>query len=283
MIMKTTMKIFMSYLMAVALVAFVSCKKDSLEEAVLPQNTVAENTTNSAGGTNGNDGTNGSDGTNGTNGQDGEDGEDGQDGEDGTDGVDGQDGADGATGPQGPAGPAGADGANGTNGADGATGPQGPKGDTGTANVIYSGWFKPNPWKKITLYSRTHFYYNKTASGITQQILDRGIVLVFAKLEGYNTNIWPTGQVAQLPYNHVTSTHHDTWSAQVTKGNIKIDFVNDENQYDAVGISSNHSFRYVIIPGGVSTGLTLTSKGLTEKDLRSMSYKEVAELFSISE
>ena len=43
----------------------------------------------------------------------------------------------------------------------------------------------------------------------------------------------------------------DTWSANVTLGNIQIDLVSSLNVYN--GISNAHQFRYVIIPGGVAT------------------------------
>ena len=53
MIMKTTMKFMTSFLIAFALVVLAACQKDNLQDAVIPQEAVAENTTNSSGGTDG--------------------------------------------------------------------------------------------------------------------------------------------------------------------------------------------------------------------------------------
>ena len=75
--------------------------------------------------------------------------------------------------------------------------------------------------------------------------------MVYGDLAGYTSTIWPTGQVSELPivvtYEEGTTTYTDTWSALVTLGNIKIDFVDNVNLYN--GISNAHEFRYVIIPG----------------------------------
>jgi hypothetical protein len=80
-------------------------------------------------------------------------------------------------------------------------------------------------------------------------------VLVYGKLDGYVTSIWPTNQVSQLPivitYDSNSTAQIDTWSALATVGNIEITLVNNTNVYGS--ISNAHQFRYVIIPGGVHT------------------------------
>lgn len=169
-------------------------------------------------------------------------------------GPQGPTGATGATGPQGPAG------TNGTNGAAGATGAQGP---AGTANVIYSTWFTPSAYTVTTTFGITHLDYNKSAPGITQTILDNGTVLTYGKLNGYNSSLWPINQVALLPitidYQIGTTTNIDTWSAYATAGNLEIDLMSSTNAYTSdAAINHNHSFRYIIIPGGVA-GARLSS------------------------
>ena len=155
-------------------------------------------------------------------------------------------GKNGNPGPQGPIGPTGPTGATGTNGATGAT---------GTTNVIYSNWTTPSAYVKDTVFGTYHFYANITATKITQAILDNGTVLVYGKLDGYVTSIWPTNQVAQLPievtYMYGSVQNIDTWSALATLGNIQIDLASSANAYGS--ISNAHQFRYVIIPGGVLT------------------------------
>jgi len=155
-------------------------------------------------------------------------------------------GKDGAVGPQGPTGPT---------GATGPAGPTGATGATGTANVIYSAWVTPSTYTKDTVFSTYHFYTNIAAAKITQAILDHGTVIVYGKLDGYTSVIWPTDQVSALPivvtYTEGTTVYTDTWSSLATLGNIKIDFVDDKNLYN--GISNAHQFRYIIIPGAVLT------------------------------
>jgi hypothetical protein len=167
----------------------------------------------------------------------------------------GKDGAVGPTGPIGPTGPQGTAGTAGTNGTNGATGAIGVTGATGTANVIYSDWVTPATYTKDTVFSTYHFYADIPASKITQAILDNGSVLVYGKLDGYNPVIWPTAQVSILPieitYMNGTTQNIDSWSALCTLGNVRIDLASSSNAYGS--ISNAHSFRYVIIPGGVHT------------------------------
>ncbi len=175
-------------------------------------------------------------------------------------GKDGAVGPAGPAGPTGPAGPAGTTGTSGTNGATGATGA------TGTANVIYSDWVAPSTYVKTTVFGTFHLDANIAATKITQAILDNGTVLVYGKLDGYVSTVWPTAQVAALPisltYQLGAGTYTDTFSALVTLGNIQIDFVDNLNYYSS--ISNAHQFRYVIIPGGVHTLAKINTKNYEE-------------------
>jgi hypothetical protein len=167
----------------------------------------------------------------------------------------GKNGAPGPQGPAGPTGPTGPAGTNGTNGTTGPTGATGATGATGTANVMYSAWITPASYTKDTVFSTYHFYANIAASGITQDVLDKGTVIVYGKLDGYTSTIWPSDQVSPLPivvtYMEGSTVYTDTWSSLVTLGNVRIDFVDNNNLYG--GISNAHQFRYVIIPGAVLT------------------------------
>jgi hypothetical protein len=161
-------------------------------------------------------------------------------------------GKNGAPGPTGPTGPTGATGATGPAGANGATGATGA---TGSANVIYSAWVTPSTYTKDTVFTTWHLYADIPATKITQAILDKGTVIVYGKLDGYNPTIWPAAQVSALPiiitYTEGSTVYTDTWSALITLGNVRIDFVDNMNLYN--GISNAHQFRYVIIPGAVLT------------------------------
>jgi hypothetical protein len=191
----------------------------------------------------------------------------------------------GNTGPAGPAGPA------------GGTGSSGPTGATGTANVIYSDWFTPSAYTKDTVFGIYGFYFNETAPGITQPILDSGTVITFGKLDGYTSAIWPTNQVSALPivvtYIEGTTIYNDTWSALVTPGNLKIQFVDDKNLYS--GISNAHQFRYIIIPGGIKSNAIISklqqytpqenSEGVGggKPDFSVLSYQQLCSLLNIPE
>lgn len=197
-------------------------------------------------------------------------------------GTNGTNGAQGPGGPQGPAGPTGATGAN------GATGPQGP---AGTANVIYSAWFTPPSYSLTVVFGINNIYYDKAAPGITQPILDNGAVLTYGKLAGYVPSIWPTGQVALLPitltYQQSSATQIDTWSAYATAGNLKINLTNNNNLYTNTGINPSHTFRYIIIPGGVAGGRLakpgVGGTGYSIEQLKAMSYQQICQVLNIPE
>ncbi len=145
------------------------------------------------------------------------------------------------------------------------------KGDPGTANVTYSDWFTPDAYKKDTVFAIWGFNYTKAAPAITQEILDSAAILTFARLNGYTSIVWPSGQVAQMPisltYNTGT-TQVDTWTAIATVGNLRIRFVNDHNLYGS--IATAHQFRYIIIPGAQKNARQ-----------RQMSYEDICRQYNI--
>jgi hypothetical protein len=119
---------------------------------------------------------------------------------------------------QGPAGPMGQAG---FQGQPGVQGPAGPQGDTGTANVIYSSW-------------------NNSFSGnngiwaipeLTQNIIDSGLVLVYAK---------ELSTVIALPYSIPQSSYYVV--DLISVGQIQLSSSTNLDDF---------SFSYIIIPGGV--------------------------------
>ena len=153
-------------------------------------------------------------------------------------------------GEKGDVGPAGAAGVAGPTGANGAVGAAGP---AGTANVIYS------PWTVITIGgSSAPFTLEVAAPQITQDILDKGVVLCFFR------NV-STLEVFPLPYSFPTSaTATQEGYASYAVGKIKL--------RSNIALSSV-GFRYVIIPGGVPSGRMAS--------LKSMSYEEIKALYNL--
>ncbi len=162
----------------------------------------------------------------------------------------------------------------------GDTGPEGPAGPQGSPNVKYSDWFKPNAYILTTIFSVKNFTYEKSVPEITQPILDSGLVIVFAKLLGYNPSIWPANQVAQMPisltYLQSGATMTDSWSALTAPQKLTIRFVNDKNEYNV--IATAHQFRYVIVPGG-----SKIAGRSTIGNYEQMSYSELCRHFGIPE
>lgn len=137
-------------------------------------------------------------------------------------------------------------------------GTAGPKGDPGTANVIHS------PWINLNLaFDKTDsiYYQTITAPGITQNILDSGVVLSYL---GISSN----GQTTVV--NAATYFQEEDYNV----GSITL-----YSYYAYTGVQ----YRYVIIPGGVAGG---RSKGLlssyTKKDLEAMPYDDVIALLKRS-
>jgi hypothetical protein len=163
------------------------------------------------------------------------------------------DGDPGPVGPQGPTGP------EGPQGEPGAEGPEGPQGETGSANVIYSDWFMPDAYATQDGFSSLRqLYYDQAAPQIDQDILDMGVIQVYAKLNGYTSSFDLNNKVIQLPYLVIyspTTTEADQWGFRATEGNLRITFENNKNTYTS--IATTHEFRYVLIPGAVNARLSV--------------------------
>ena len=171
----------------------------------------------------------------------------------------------------------------GCSGDTGPTGPAGPTGDTGltgdpeTANVMFSAWFTPSTYTLTSPFGVNVLSHDEAAAQVTQAILDTGVVLVFGKLNGYSTTIWPTDQVGQLPISVqyiIDVIQLDVWSANLSVGNVQIAFMNNMNLYTS--LFTAHEFRYVIIPGGVAAASSLSGTRLQD-----LSYEQIREIFGV--
>ncbi len=185
-------------------------------------------------------------------------------------GIQGQVGKDGPIGVIGPVGPNGPAGPQGTAGAAGQTGPAGPQGSTGTANVIYSAWiarpFPGNgtgerPWVSQNFPTPTvpnfpSWLVLNPEPKITQEIIDKGFVMVYHRINPTFTN------AEALPYNTQSVSGNGvpitmTISFSVNPGAIFLRAANTQlvPSGGTFGLpASNGLYRYVIVPGGVANG-----------------------------
>jgi len=137
----------------------------------------------------------------------------------------------------------------------------------GTANVMYSAWFEAGSWTES---SSDHYYFDEAAASVTQEIIDQGTVLAYAKLDGDGSNVRP------LPATTI-NTNKILWGYHITGvGNIR--FTATTVDGSSLSPLSTNEYRYVIIPGGTS----VSSKAKKEK-LKDMSYEEVKKRFGIKD
>lgn len=188
---------------------------------------------------------------------------------------------------EGPEGPVGATGLQGPPGIQGPIGPIGPQGPQGTTNVTYSAWFVTGVGWTATgapAYA-AEFIYDKAAPGVTQAIIDQGIILGFMRGD---PNL-PAAQLTQT-FPMPNSIGHgagfiDTYDFVLNAvGNIRYLYKTTLPFFDATDLATI-SFRYVLIPGSVAggrgnSGIT-TYAGYSADELKGMSYSQVAALFNI--
>jgi len=189
----------------------------------------------------------------------------------------GPEGPVGATGPQGPPGTPGAAGAA---GAAGATGPAGP---AGTANVIYSAWFNFTAanWGDSAMTNLgTAKRANKLAPGITQAILDNGLVLAYTK----NGNAAVIGAGPYLLPFIIPGNPGIIVGHLPVVGRL-IYYNQTTNNTGGVVVNTDYQFRYIIIPGGVAGGRVMSgaAAGYSVAELKAMSYSTIARMFNIPE
>lgn len=163
-------------------------------------------------------------------------------------------------GPVGPAGPA---------------GPQGVAGPVGSANVIYSPWFSSGTaWTNPGL-SSADFSFDRAAPGVTQAIIDNGVVLSYVKLATEGSSVRP------LPTTVFNSNGFHFYNFLIpAAASIRYTYIYTDLP-DVPSVSSQ--FRYVIVPGGVAGGRIANGSPLsyTPAQLKALSYDEILKLFNI--
>jgi len=135
------------------------------------------------------------------------------------------------------------------------------------ATVYYSEWITPSAW----LGDSGDWYFSVYAPELTEDIAERGVILAYVSLVGdiYEAPVRP------LPAYAVGAN----WSFLIPDYEL-IEFTSDMiTQPNTTG----NSFRFIAIPGKTETLKSASMGIINEKVLRSMTYKEVCNLFSIPE
>jgi hypothetical protein len=152
---------------------------------------------------------------------------------------------------EGPAGPQGIPGSSGTNGTN------------GNANVYYSNWTTlSTPWADTTIDGSLLKYNYELAPMLTQQNLDSAAILAYFR--------YVTGSIVPLPYTSYAGGTANAMSYIPALGKMYYTRFTFDNT-GSVGVSGALEYRYVIIPGGV------TSKSM----LSSMPYDELCAYYKI--
>jgi hypothetical protein len=125
---------------------------------------------------------------------------------------------------------------------------------------------------------------NRAVSGVTQAILDQGVVMAFVKKDSVSVTS-PADGPYKLPTN---------WSVgavlvdyRPTVGRIM--YFNQNLTGTSVGFAFTQTagffFRHVLIPGGVAGGRFMSgpAAGMAVEDVRRMSYKEFIKTFGVPE
>lgn len=151
-------------------------------------------------------------------------------------------------------------------GKDGQQGPQGPAGQDAT--VYYSEWFSPTVWAGAS----GDWYFDAGAPDLTEDIIESGVVLAYAWLEG---DLYSGNSVRPLPAYAVGAN----WSFLVYQYGI-IEFTCDMTEMPA---TSGNKFRFIAIPGTIPALKSSGTHHYSKDELRNMTYKKLCKTFNIPE
>ena len=157
------------------------------------------------------------------------------------------------------------------------------------SGITGSEWFMPvgktSLWEELgTVNGGKYFRTQMTAEDITSETIENSVILLYAKLSGYDAGIWEEGHVGLLPTKIITSiaaNNTDEWTMAVSPGQISIRLQNSDYFYPSGGPNAGHQFRYIIIPKassrvtGQKSGSTNPLSRYSESELRDLSYDDI--------
>jgi len=152
------------------------------------------------------------------------------------------------------------------------TGCKGKDGDDGLdgldATVYYSEWITPSAWSG----NSGDWYFSVDAPDLTADIVESGVILAYVSLDG---DIYESKAVRPLPAYAVGAN----WDFLIPDYEI-IEFTSDMISQP---VTTGNNFRFIAFPGNTPTLKSASMKNISEKELRSMPYKDVCKLFNIPE
>jgi hypothetical protein len=146
---------------------------------------------------------------------------------------------------------------------------EGPAGVDGqNATVYYSEWVTPSAWSGAT----GDWFFDLNAPDLTAGIVENGVVLGYVWLSG---DLYEGTAVRPLPAYAVGAN----WSFLIHQyGSIQ--FTSD---MISTPLTSGNKFRFIAIPGTITTLKSALLKDKSEQELRNMTYKDVCNLYNIKE
>jgi hypothetical protein len=161
--------------------------------------------------------------------------------------------------------------------------------------VMSVDWFGPSvnggsEWKELAGVLGKELFIENFNNEITQGVLENSVILIYAKLVGYDPSIWSADHIALLPmqlsYKKDGIKMTDDWYAEFKPGMVRVVMRNSADLYTKYQICTESRFRCVIIPksGARANGNAdqIQQGGImaqfSESDLRSMNYDQVCKI-----
>ncbi|WP_160714893.1 hypothetical protein [Chitinophaga solisilvae] len=153
-------------------------------------------------------------------------------------------------------------------------GDTGPEGPAGAANVIYTSWVPTSIWVASTTSAgagKKTYYFDIAAAKVTQEIVDKGTVLVYMKFVSDPDGDGIAKLLPSIYYNIGGAGTQYRFQYGLFPGKVRI----IADVLPAGIPSESNMVRYLIIPGGVPNAR------VAGRDYTKMTYEEVCRLYNI--
>jgi hypothetical protein len=108
------------------------------------------------------------------------------------------------------------------------------------------------------------FRFDMAAPRLTQELIDRGLVMVYARIEVENN------QVRQLPFSVISSVNEGLFDHTLQVGTVRVWATPIRPPFSP---STTNEFRYILVPGSIAGRL----------NHEQLSYAEAKELFGLQD